>query len=238
MKKASDAQTSLLDLDQIGFDPGNANKHNAKNEAIIEQSITEMGAGRSILVDENNRLIAGEGTVKAAIKSGMKKVLVVEADGDTIIAVKRSNLTDLQKIRMGLADNAATRASEFDKKMLKKLVKDNPDQQLLGGIFDERDMRRFSFEQEQAQGLAAGGTDVDPEIAEAEEQPIDQTRPIESQVRMVQLFLTVASQPEFVKKVRDLSTKLNTKSITDTVLQIVRNAHAAETWPEAAEPAK
>ena len=59
---------------------------------MIEKSFRELGAGRSILLDKNNRIIAGNKSQQAAIASGIKRVRVIETTGDELVAVKRTDV--------------------------------------------------------------------------------------------------------------------------------------------------
>ena len=106
------------DLATLTPDPQNARLHSAENLDLIQASLTELGAGRSILIDENDVILAGNGVAQAAQAAGMTRVQIVEADGDAIIAVRRRNLTPEQKTRLALFDNRASDLSEFDPLML------------------------------------------------------------------------------------------------------------------------
>src|SRR2546430_526200 len=91
--------TSVADLLQ---DEHNLNLGTERGEQAIEQSFKLHGAGRSILVDKNGRIIAGNKSQKAALKAGITKARVVETAGDELVVVKRTDL-DLQKDRSAKA---------------------------------------------------------------------------------------------------------------------------------------
>jgi hypothetical protein len=90
------------------FDDKNFNKHTEYGMSLIEKSIRNNGAGRSILIDKNNRIIAGNGVTEIAGQIGLDDVQIVESDGTKIIAVKRTDidLDSKQGREMALADNA------------------------------------------------------------------------------------------------------------------------------------
>ncbi|MDP9366390.1 MAG: hypothetical protein M3Q10_19565, partial [Chloroflexota bacterium] len=50
-------------------DPRNARKHNDRNLALIEQALREVGAARSVVVDEAGTVLTGNATVAAAAKA-------------------------------------------------------------------------------------------------------------------------------------------------------------------------
>jgi hypothetical protein len=90
-------------------DDKNFNKGNPFGEGLIEKSFSKFGAGRSILLDKNNRIIAGNKSTQKFAESGGEKIIVVETDGNTLVAVKRTDI-DLdtpQGREMALADNMA-----------------------------------------------------------------------------------------------------------------------------------
>ena len=67
---------------------------------MIQESLQQVGAARSIVIDENGVILAGNGTVEAAGQIGIDRVKIIEASGDEIIAVRRSGLTDEQKKKL------------------------------------------------------------------------------------------------------------------------------------------
>lgn len=98
----------MSSISDLKFDDKNFNKHTEYGMSLLEKSLKENGAGRSILIDKDNNIIAGNGIIEAAGQAGFEKVKIVETTGDEIIAVKRTDLKlDSKKGReMALADNA------------------------------------------------------------------------------------------------------------------------------------
>jgi hypothetical protein len=96
-------------IDSFTPDAHNFNKGNAAGAKYIDKSFAELGAGRSILVDKNDNIIAGNKSHDAAIKNGIKNVIVVETDGTQLVAVKRTDVSiDSAKGRaLAYADNRA-----------------------------------------------------------------------------------------------------------------------------------
>lgn len=92
-------------------DDRNLNKGTERGQQLIEKSLRELGAGRFLLLDKNNRIIAGNKTHKNAEALGMEDVIIVETDGTKLVAVKRTDIDlDSQKGRkMALADNASVK---------------------------------------------------------------------------------------------------------------------------------
>lgn len=94
-------------------DDKNYNTGNEFGNSLIEKSLRNLGAGRSILIDKNNRIIAGNKTVENAVAIGLEDMQIVESDGTKIIAVKRTDIDlDSKKGReLALADNASAKAN-------------------------------------------------------------------------------------------------------------------------------
>lgn len=112
-------------VSDLTFDDKNFNKHTEYGMSLIEKSLRNNGAGRSILIDKNNRIIAGNGVVETAAQIGLDDVQIVETDGTKIIAVKRTDIDlDSQQGReMALADNATGAADlQWDAEELQKAV--------------------------------------------------------------------------------------------------------------------
>lgn len=103
-----------MDIKELKLDPANARRRTERGEAMIQQSLQEVGAARSIVIDEHNVILAGNGTIEAAGQVGINKVHVVDVDGETIVAVRRSNLTPEQKKRLAILDNRTGELAEWD----------------------------------------------------------------------------------------------------------------------------
>lgn len=106
-------------MEKITFDKRNYRKHSDENKRVIKKSLEELGAGRSVLIDKNNTLIAGNGVFEQAQALGIP-VRVIETDGTELVAVKRTDIAecDEKRKRLALADNVASDLSEFDDDIL------------------------------------------------------------------------------------------------------------------------
>ena len=102
-------------------DKRNARKRTDRSASLIQESLQRFGAARSIVIDEDGRILAGNGTVEGAKAAGIEKVRVIETDGDEIVAVRRTGLTEEQKVGLALADNRTSDLSEWDADMLQQL---------------------------------------------------------------------------------------------------------------------
>lgn len=108
----------MANISDLRFDDKNFNQHTEYGMSLLEKSLRENGAGRSILIDKDNNIIAGNGIIEAAGNIGLEDLQIVETDGTKIVAVKRTDIAlDSEKGRtMALADNATAAADlEWDK---------------------------------------------------------------------------------------------------------------------------
>lgn len=121
----------IVHIGQLTSDPKNARAHTPRNVGMIEAALGEVGAARSIVIDEDGVVLAGNATIEAAAQVGIERVQVVEADGETIIAVRRRGLTEEQKVKLALYDNRASELAAWDSSVLAELI----EEQDLSGLF-------------------------------------------------------------------------------------------------------
>ena len=103
----------IIDIEQLAQDQHNFNKGSEQGQELMERSFKEMGAGRSILIDRNGNIIAGNKSQKAAIAAGIKKVRIIETTGDELVAVKRTDvdIDSAEGRKMAYLDNLTTQVN-------------------------------------------------------------------------------------------------------------------------------
>ena len=112
------------DISKLTPDPNNARKRTPLSASVIRKSLEQFGAARSIVVDENDVIRAGNGTFEEAGQLGIEKVVTIEVDGNTIVAVKRKGLTEEQWKQYAIADNTASDFSTWDFDILSELTQE------------------------------------------------------------------------------------------------------------------
>lgn len=123
----NEKKTEVVDIRDIIPDDHNFNKGTEKGREMIEKSFRELGAGRSILLDKNNRIIAGNKSQQAAIATGITKVRIVDTEGDEIVAVRRRDVDLDSKVgrELAFADNATQQVSlAWDEAELQQAAQD------------------------------------------------------------------------------------------------------------------
>ena len=107
-------KTKITDLE---FDNLNFNKGTNFGKSLMNKSLSKFGAGRSILIDKNNRIIAGNKTAEEFAEIGLENIQIVETDGKTLIAVRRNDidLDSPEGREFALADNQTAKTNiDFD----------------------------------------------------------------------------------------------------------------------------
>jgi len=114
----------IIDISELIPDNENANKGSEFGNSLIEKSLRKFGAGRSILLDKNNKIVAGNKTIENAASIGLNNVIIVETDGTKLVAVKRNDidLNTKEGREMALADNASAKANiTWDDEVIEQL---------------------------------------------------------------------------------------------------------------------
>jgi hypothetical protein len=123
---------------------------------MVVDALHKVGAARSIVIDEDNVILAGNGVTEAAAEAGITKVHVVDVDGETLVAVRRKGLTAEQKRALAIFDNRTGELAEWDV------------EQLQADVDNGLDLQPWFSEKEAAAMLeskgGAGGGDTDPQM--------------------------------------------------------------------------
>lgn len=126
-------------------DRHNANKGTERGQYMLDHSIEQYGVGRSILIDKDGELIAGNKTLQAYADMGFEDVIVIPSDGKTLIAVQRTDM-DLDDVTTGArglayADNRASEVGlAWDAEQLLADMNSGVD---LAGMFREDEIDRL-----------------------------------------------------------------------------------------------
>lgn len=120
-------KTKTVKISELTPDDINANKGTPRGSAMLEKSLREYGAGRSVLVDKAGRIIAGNKTIEAAGSIGLEDAVMVETDGTRVVIVKRTDL-DLDSPQgrgLAIADNRVAEVGlDWDLEALEKIGED------------------------------------------------------------------------------------------------------------------
>lgn len=108
-------------LMEFKLDEDNYREHDSFNKSLIKKSLSDYGAGRSVLADADGVIIAGNGTYEQAKELGIP-LEVVEIDGKELIAVKRTDIAsnDGAFDELGIIDNSSSDSSKFNMDELRR----------------------------------------------------------------------------------------------------------------------
>jgi len=122
-------------------DPANVRKHNIKNLEAIKGSLAKFGQQKPIVVGENGVVIAGNGTLAAALALGWNEIDVV-----------RSKLIGPDATAFAIADNRTAELAEWDDELLRDQLRSlsEYDDRLLAATGFEDPLAGAPIEQEPA----------------------------------------------------------------------------------------
>jgi len=151
--------TEAKKVRDLKLDRRNANKGTKRGRRALDSSLRELGAGRSVLVDREGRVIAGNKTVEEARRVGIEDVIVVPTDGTKLVAVQRTDLDleqDERARRLAYADN---RVAELDLEWDAAQIAEDVEAGLgLGDLWDVDELERMAAEAD------LPGRDDEPEL--------------------------------------------------------------------------
>lgn len=99
-----------VSIKDLKVDPQNANEGTPRGAQMVNSSLANYGAGRSVLLDKEGTVIAGNKTVQEWKALGFERVLLVPSDGSMLVAVLREDLdldTDPRARELAIVDNRA-----------------------------------------------------------------------------------------------------------------------------------
>jgi|TARA_R100000084_G_scaffold109442_1_gene76903 ParB-like chromosome segregation protein Spo0J len=123
-----------LEIEKLELDGANSRKHSNKNIKAIQKSLETFGQQKPIVINQDNVVIAGNGTLTAAKNLGWEKVSCVKTELDTEKAKA-----------FAIADNKTALLASWDDEQLtqtfRELDADGFDLKTLG--FDKKELDEF-----------------------------------------------------------------------------------------------
>lgn len=158
-----------LKISDLLPDPQNANKGTERGRRELEKSLQKYGFGRSLLLDKHGNILAGNKTHEVAGAIGLEEVLVVEVDGNQVVAVQRVDLdlNDPRAKELAIADNRVAELDlQWDAEMLQELENQGVDVDL---FWSEQELDAL------LKGIDAANLDIDAEVSGSGEGKGDST---------------------------------------------------------------
>ncbi len=138
-----------IKLAELTPDNLNANKGTQRGLGQLEKSLQNYGAGRSITVDKNGRIISGNKTTLAAASVGIEDAILVESDGNAVIVHKRTDIDIDTPMGRGLAiaDNRVAELNlDWDLDALEELADQGVE---LLDHWTEDELKEFNYHDEE-----------------------------------------------------------------------------------------
>lgn len=96
-----------VSVNSLLFDSSNANTHNEKSINALKSSLSKFGQQKIIVVDADNVVICGNGTLEAAKSLGWENIYI-----------NRTHLRGPEALAYAIADNKIATKSEFNLELL------------------------------------------------------------------------------------------------------------------------
>jgi ParB-like chromosome segregation protein Spo0J len=148
-------QVETRPISSLVLDPANARKHGPKNLAAIKGSLARFGQQKPIIISDAGVVIAGNGTLTAAMELGWTEIDCV-----------RTHLSGSDLTAFGIADNRTAELAEWDPENLGAL---------LGALDEEFPLDQIGFDEAD---LAAMGIGIDeaplPDLPDGDRLPFQQ----------------------------------------------------------------
>lgn len=156
-------KTKRIKISELTPDDINANKGTQRGSGMLEKSLRDYGAGRSVLVDKSGRIIAGNKTIEAAGSIGLDEAVLIETDGTQVIVVKRTDL-DLDSPQgrgLAIADNRVAEVGlDWDMEALEKIGEELD----LGEFWFDDELPEIDFDSIDEDDEPTGDADAVPEV--------------------------------------------------------------------------
>ena len=193
----------IIDIEQLAQDQHNFNKGTEQGQELMERSFKEMGAGRSILIDRNGNIIAGNKSQKAAIAAGIKKVRIIETTGDELVAVKRTDvdIDSAEGRKLAYLDNLTTQVNlTWDQTELQAVQADVEGFDIADFGFDIEDLPQVTFP---TAGQGEGDMEEPTDLDMTDEEQADKEKELFCKIT----FKSVQQLQDFISKYQDVMTK-------------------------------
>ncbi len=127
-----DALLEKVALTTISPDPANVRKHSRRNIQAIKASLQRFGQQKPIVVDANNVVRAGNGTLAAAAELGWKEITII-----------RTQLSGPDAVAYAIADNRTAELAQWDDQALATQVAELDEQLQAAAGFAQEELAKL-----------------------------------------------------------------------------------------------
>jgi len=190
-------------------DANNSRAHDARNIYAIEKSLKEFGQQKPIVITKNNEVIAGNGTLLAAIKLGWEEIDVVV-----------TTLTKAKQAGFAIADNRTGELSAWDNELLANTLAELDD----GGF----SMDTLGFNKGELEQLFSSLDDLNVDAIETSQHDNGfktSKQDYEScAIKTIQMYFDIKHYAQVVAALELEKSKRNLDSFTEVVIALLVDA--------------
>ena len=157
-----------------------------------------------MLIDKDNRLVGGNKAQKGFKAAGKKKVIIVDSDADTLVAVRRKDvsLDSAEGRKMAYLDNLTTQVNlTWDQTELEAVQADVEGFDIADFGFDIEDLPQVTFPTGEKQG--EGDLEEPTDLDMTDEEQADKEQALFCKIT----FQSVQQLQDFIGKYQDVVTK-------------------------------
>jgi DNA modification methylase len=141
-------------IGDLKADPRNARKHGKRNLEAIKASLKRFGLQKPIVIDAENKVVAGNGTLAAALELGWARISAV-----------RTELVGVRQSAFSIADNKTAELAEWDADPLAELIADIR-------LQEEALLDSIGFSDKELEAILPTGTQEEQPLPEPPADPI------------------------------------------------------------------
>tara|TARA_R110000824_G_scaffold398509_1_gene602634 strand:- start:1875 stop:2507 length:633 start_codon:yes stop_codon:yes gene_type:complete len=190
-------------------DANNARAHDTRNLQAIEKSLQEFGQQKPIVITKGNKVIAGNGTLLAAIQLGWEEIDVVT-----------TTLTKAKQAGFAIADNRTGELSAWDTELLASTLAELSD----NGV----PMESIGYTQIEIDNMLASLDGLNVEVIETSEFPNGFKRSKEdyesSAIKNIQMFFHISMYAQVVAALEQEKVKRKLESYPEVLTALLVDA--------------
>jgi hypothetical protein len=112
-----------IKIEDLLPDDHNPRQRTERGEEVLGTSLEKYGAARSIVIDKDGVVRAGNGTLEAAKAAGIKEVVVIDGAPDKLVAVRRADWDKNEAEGYSVMDNKSADLAEWNYPVLSEKLK-------------------------------------------------------------------------------------------------------------------
>lgn len=201
----------------LKYDPDNARIHGRPNVEAIKASLSKFGQRKTIAIQKDGTISAGNGTYEAALELGWTHLAVAKFEDEPAVARAYA-----------ISDNRSAELADWDRVQLaetiRDLLEDRGDLIAATGFSEDEIESLKGFLEKDDAGAAKDSLSNKNDVDKDDEL----TKHLQNDLRYIQLFFVEEIHGEVMGYMRRACEDLGVDSNSDAVLRLLRDRYAAE----------